>query len=115
MAETHNALIYFAKNIRDVRRLESNHGQDVDRAFANIETVLKLGMVCRYRNVMNVFSVPWKSIHEINDRLTFSDRMMHLCLSDYYVVRSIVIAKHLRQWMKDLIIGINGLDSKYLT
>ncbi|CAF1188671.1 unnamed protein product [Adineta ricciae] len=115
LAETHNALIYFANNIGDVRRLENNYGQGVDHAFANIQTVLKLEMVCRYRNVMNVFSTPWKSIHEINDRLIFSARMIHLCLSDYYAVRAIVIARHLRQWMEDLITGINGLDTKYLT
>ncbi|CAF1029404.1 unnamed protein product [Adineta ricciae] len=115
LAETHNALIYFANNIIGVRLLENNYGQDVDHAFANIQTVLKFEMVCRYRNVMNVFSVPWKSIHEINDRLHFSARMKHLCLSDYYAVRSIVIARHLHEWMQNLTKGINDLETKYLT
>ncbi|UJR27209.1 hypothetical protein I4U23_008505 [Adineta vaga] len=111
LLEAHNAMIYFSNTIDDLRHLKGFFAQKIDDRFKKIQTSLKDQMICRYRNVLYVYSQSWQSMYEVNDRIEFS-KMIHSDSSDVHSVRSIVIGRHLRQWMEDLTAVIEKLEGK---
>ncbi|CAF0889625.1 unnamed protein product [Adineta steineri] len=95
--EAHNALVYYYNSIEDLLNLEGVYAEESDERFRKIHDNIKYEMICRYRNILNVYSGKWKSVNEVNDRIQFT-RGYRLSPSEIHNIRSIIIARNVRKW-----------------
>ncbi|CAF1506100.1 unnamed protein product [Adineta steineri] len=111
LLEGHDALIYYYNSIDDLLQLKGTFGEETDKQFEKIQSNMRSEMVCRYRNILNVYSQKWKLANEITDRLHFS-KMHHFSPSMIHDIRSVVIIRYLRDWIEDIIDALSNVETK---
>jgi hypothetical protein len=111
LVEAHDALLFFSNSIDDLHGLEGLFGEVTDDRFEKVQSQLRYGMVCQYRNVLHVYSQSWVSTSELAGRMKFSGKW-HLSQSQVHDVRSVVIARHVRRWMEGIIEVLENVEAK---
>ncbi|CAF1086854.1 unnamed protein product [Adineta steineri] len=111
LLEGHDALIYYYNSIDDLLQLKGTFGEETDEQFEKIQSNIRSEMVCRYRNILNVYSQKWKSADEINDRIKFS-KMRRFSPSMIHDIRSVIIIRYLRDWIEDIIDALTNVETK---
>lgn len=103
-------MIFYHHSINDLLS-DDIHAQEIGDSFKTIQDNIRTGMICRYRNLLDVYSQQWKSSEHI-DRLRFSPS--RLCPSCAYNVYSIVTIRYLREWMVNIHNVIDNLGKKFM-
>ncbi|CAF3915614.1 unnamed protein product [Adineta steineri] len=111
LLEGHDALVYYYNSIDDLLQLKGTIGEDIDKQFEKIQSNMRSEMICRYQNILNIYSQKWKSANEINDRIKFS-KMRRLSPSKIHDIRSVVIIRYLRDWIEDIIDALTNVETK---
>ncbi len=109
--EAHDAMIYYYKSINDLLQSESLYAEIIDERFKKIQDKIKDEIICRYRNILYVYSKPWTSVHKI-DPIKFTK--LNLSPSFNHDVHSVVIARYLREWVQQMNNVISILDRKLI-
>lgn len=102
-------MLYYYNSITDLLAQENIFAQETDVAFKIIQNNLRKAIICRYRNLLYVYSQNWNSLHHIG-RIQFSP--LPICPSCTHNVHSIVIARYLREWMAKISSVIKEIGSK---
>ena len=53
-------MIYYYNSINDLLNLKVPSVHDIDESFKKIQVNIQEEMICRYRNILNVYSRQWK-------------------------------------------------------
>ncbi|UJR21987.1 hypothetical protein I4U23_025055 [Adineta vaga] len=112
MLEAHNALSYYYKSIKGILILRDIASFTSDLWFEQIENNLRYEMICRYRNVLSVYSRVWPSINEVNE-IQFSRRKYASSPSMVHDVHAMVVIRLLREWMRKIYAVLMNVEAKY--
>ena len=110
--EAHYAMSYYYKSINDILSMNDIFGFKVDLLFRKIQDNLRYEILCRYRNILNVYSHKWPLINEVQ-QIKFSETKYRSSPSLIHNVRSIVIVRLLREWMSRLHLVMTNFEYKY--
>ncbi|CAF1029444.1 unnamed protein product [Adineta ricciae] len=97
--EAHNAMLHLANSIDEVHSPKDAHAKASDSILDEIQKELKYEMVCRYRNILNVYVEQLEPVFESKDRIEFS-WISGASRSVVHDVRSLVMVVYIRKWMK---------------
>lgn len=103
-------MLFFYNSIDQLRKNRDSLTKRTDEWFEDIQRDLQRDVICRYRAVLNVYSQDQSSKFDI-EKLEFSER--RIAHSIAHQVQSIVIARHLYEWMSEISSVINQLETKY--
>jgi hypothetical protein len=106
-------MIYYYNSINDLLNLKVLSVHEIDESFKKIQINIQEEMICRYRNVLNVYSHQWKSFYEIGG-IQFSKSNQRICPSCTHNVHSVVIIRYLRRWMELINEVTANLGMKFL-
>ncbi|CAF0755630.1 unnamed protein product [Adineta ricciae] len=109
--EAHNAMLHLANSIDEVRSPKVVYEKTSDRVLGEIQKELKYKMVCRYRNILNVYVERLEPVFETKDRIEFS-RISRVSRSGLHDVRSLVMVRYIQKWMKLLDDVVQQLERK---
>ena len=113
MWEAHNAMLHLANSIDEVRSSKDAHENVADSVLDEIQRVLKYEMVCRYRNILNVYVEQLEPVFETKDRIEFSE-ISRASRSVVHDIRSLVVVECIRKWMKLLDDVVERLERKLI-
>ncbi len=104
-------MMYFYNSISDLINSNSLFSQTTDEWFSIILNNIEDGIICRYRRILDVYNRKWKPNNQTH-RMQFLKKN-RLPPSDVHYVHSLVIAIHLKEWMKYIDHVIKNLPLKY--
>jgi hypothetical protein len=110
--EAHYAMSFYYNSIEDLLNMNVPYESPTDFLFKEIESNLRNEIICRYRNILNVYSYEWPLINQIN-RIQFSKRKYRDAPSFVDEVHSIIITRLLREWMQRIHSVIINLETKF--
>lgn len=111
MIEEENfAFSYLYNSIQYILRKEKTFGSSTEKLFTEISHTLSKNMLCNYRRILQLYSVNWPSINEIN-RIQISRIRARMAPSFLHHSYAIIVARLLQQWtdyVQDFVGNIEG-------
>jgi hypothetical protein len=111
--EAHYSMSFYYNSINDILNMNDVFAFTTDSLFRQIQYSMRNEIICRYRSVLNVYSIEWASIDYIG-RIDFSQKKYRSAPSLVHDVHSIIIARLLREWMQRLNSVIVNLGAKFV-
>ncbi|UJR21985.1 hypothetical protein I4U23_025053 [Adineta vaga] len=112
LLEAHNAISYYYKSINTILAMKEITSFTSDLWFEQIRNNLRDEMICRYRNVLSVYSDVWPSINEVNE-IQFSRRKYASSPSMVHDVHAMIVIRLLRYWTNKINGVLTNMESKY--
>ena len=106
-------MLHLANSIDDVRSPKDVHAKATDGVLNEIQMQLKYKIVCRYRNILNVYVAQLEPMFETSDRIDFSS-MSRFSRSVVHDIRSLVMIEYIRHWMELLNSVVEKLGNKLI-
>ncbi|CAF1223897.1 unnamed protein product [Rotaria magnacalcarata] len=110
LLEGHDAMSFYYNSINRILHMNNVFSSETNKLLNQIHNDLQYHMICQYRNVLNVYSYEWKSIHLIK-RIPFSTINHTISLSLIHDVHSIIFVRLLNEWMpkiQSVMINVEG-------
>lgn len=92
-------MVFYYNSIKDILVLSDLWSSQIDSNFRLIEHKLKKDIICPYRQALNVYVKEWPSANQV-EKIRFSDQVYPHIQSIKHDVRSIIIIRLLKEWMR---------------
>ena len=104
-------MTYYHRSIQHLLSSEDATAQRTTVLFKGIIEKIQDELICKYRGILDAFSRDWQSENEVQTIKFFKKRGLAPSLT--HDIRSLVIARHLSEWMELIKNVTHGLESKY--
>lgn len=102
---------YYQRSIRNLLSAEDAVAQKTTVVFTGILEKIQANVICGYRSIFHAFSQDWQSTNDV--QMIRFPRKHLLAPSLIHDIHSLVIARHLYQWMELITNVTSDLESKY--
>jgi hypothetical protein len=103
---------FYYSSISSILKSRPLAADSTDAWLERIQLNIRNELICRYRSILNVYAYTWPTINEVG-HIEFSKAKYYDSMNINHDVRTIVIIRLLREWMRRINLVITNVETKF--
>ena len=110
--EENYAFSYLYNSIQNILSKEKTFGGASEKSFGEIGNILSKNILCNYRRILNLYSINWLWLTEINRVQTLPTRA-RMAPSFLHHSYAMIVIRLLQQWTEHVDDFVSNIEGKF--